>query len=167
MRAIAVLALVVSASTPAQEPTMASNEENKAVVRKVFEQGVNEGKLELLDQLIGADYTPAAGPAGARGPAAFAAPLRALREAFPDIRYRLDEVIAEGDTVAAHWHWTGTQRNAFHGPGGTYAATNQVITNEGMGVFEVRNGKVHHAVVLTDRLGFLQEVGAAPRLPGR
>jgi hypothetical protein len=90
---------------------------NKDVVRRVFEEAVNTGKLELLNGLIAEDYTSPSG-ASATGPEAFVKPIRALSEAFPDIRYQLKDLIAEGDQVAVRWTWSGTHRNVYRGPTG-------------------------------------------------
>jgi steroid delta-isomerase-like uncharacterized protein len=165
MKLFHVVALIVSASTPAQEPKVIPSQQNKEVVRKVFEEGVNLGRFEVLQQLIADDYVGANSGDAVKGPPAFSKPLLALHEAFPDIHYTLDDVVAEGDKVAVHWHWTGTHRNTFHGPAGVFPPTGKAVTNEGMAVFEVRGGKVLRAVLLTDRLSFLQEMGAIPKAP--
>lgn len=141
-------------------------EENKEVVRRVFEEAVNTGKLELLNELVSEQYAGANSGSQIIGPAAFIAPLRALKEGFPDLHYNLDEVIAEGDRVAVHWHWTGTHQGTYRGPGGTYPPSGKQLTNEGIALFEVKSGKLQRASVLTDRLGFLQEVGALPKPAG-
>ena len=135
---------------------------NKDVVRRVFEEAVNTGKLELLNGLIAEDYTSPSG-ASATGPEAFVKPIRALSEAFPDIRYQLKDMIAEGDQVAVRWTWSGTHRNVYRGPTGVYPPTGKQLANDGMAVFQVSGGKVRRAWLLTDRLGFLQEVGGVPR----
>ncbi|MBS2028554.1 MAG: ester cyclase [Deltaproteobacteria bacterium] len=165
MKLFFVVALVMSASTPAQEPKMIPSEQNKAVVRKVFEEGVNRGKFEVIERLIADDYVGANSGAAVKGPPAFIKPLMALHEAFPDIQYKFDDVIAEGDKVAVHWHWTGTHQGTFHGPAGVFAPTGKLVTNEGMAIFEVKGGKVSRAVLLTDRLSFLQDMGAVPKAP--
>jgi steroid delta-isomerase-like uncharacterized protein len=165
MKATVAIAVFVSLAAQAGEGMMPVAEGNKAVVRRVFEEAVNQGRFELLDELIAEDYAGANSGATTSGRAAFLKPLRALKEAFPDLHYHLEEVIAEGDSVVVHWHWTGTHRGTYHGPGGTYPPTGKSISNEGVALFEVREGKVQRGRVLTDRLGFLQEVGAAPKPP--
>src|SRR5262249_41450532 len=99
------------------------------------------------------------------GRAAFLIPIEALREGFPDIHYTLEDLLAEGDKVAVRWHWKGTHRATFHGPGGVYPATGKVISNDGMAIFQLKDGRVVRSWLMTDRLGFLQEVGALPKGP--
>jgi len=58
-----------------------------------------------------ADVRPhTSAPQGDRGPAGFRGVMVGLRAAFPDIHYTVDELVAEGDRVAARWHWTGTHK---------------------------------------------------------
>jgi predicted ester cyclase len=79
---------------------------------------------------------------------------------FPS-QYTLDDVVADGDRVAVRWTWRGT----FERPFRTFAATRAQITNPGIGIFQVANGKVVRAWLETDRLGFLQSIGAIPYGP--
>jgi steroid delta-isomerase-like uncharacterized protein len=95
----------------------------------------------------------------------FAATLGALREGFPDIRYSIADLIAEGDRVTARWQWQGTHSGVFRGPAGTFPPTGKSISNDGIGIFQVEHGKVKRAWLITDRLGFLQEIGALPKPP--
>jgi steroid delta-isomerase-like uncharacterized protein len=120
-----------------------------------------------LTELIAEDYvgmreggTPPTGRAG------FIGVMQALREGFPDIHYTLADLIAEGDRVAVRWQWRGTHRGTFRGPGGTYPPTEKQLSNDGMAVFQIKDGKVARSWLLTDRLGFLQEVGALPKSVG-
>ena len=86
-----------------------------------------------------------------------------LRAAFPDIHYTVDDVVAEGDQVAVRWHWTGTHRGAFRG----FPPTDKAVTNTGAGIFRLSGGKIVTAVLETDRLGFLEQIGAVPEGVGR
>src|SRR5258708_33345537 len=88
-----------------QESTMSRTEENKQLMQRVYEDCFNAGKLEELDRLVDGSFQ---GVQGQRGPAAFAAPVRALRQAFPDIHYVVGDILGEGDRVAVRWKRTGT-----------------------------------------------------------
>ena len=72
-----------------------SAERNKQVVRRIFEDYVNRGNPELLDELFVENYVGAQSGAPAMGRDGFAATLGALREGFPDIRYSIADLIAE------------------------------------------------------------------------
>jgi predicted ester cyclase len=78
-------------------------ETNKAVVRRLIED-VNEGNLEVVDEL----FAPPAGEIARRAFADF-------RAAFPDWREDIVELVAEGDTVAGHFKCSGTHLGEFLG----------------------------------------------------
>jgi steroid delta-isomerase-like uncharacterized protein len=135
---------------------MSRTEENKQLMQRVYEDCFNAGKLEELDRLVDGSFQ---GVQGQRGPAAFAAPVRALRQAFPDIHYVVEDILAEGDRVAVRWKWTGTHEATFN----VYPATHKRISNEGMAIFRIKDGKIAASSIQTDRLGFLQEIGVVSK----
>jgi steroid delta-isomerase-like uncharacterized protein len=134
---------------------MSRTDENKRLMQRVYEDCFNAGKLEALDQLVEESFQ---GVQGGRGPAAFAAPVRALRQAFPDLHV-LEDVLAEGDRVAVRWKWSGSHE----GPFGGHPPTHKRISNEGMAIFQIKDGKIAASWVQTDRLGFLQEIGVVSK----
>lgn len=132
-----------------------NSQQNSKIVRRLF-AAFNDDDLRALDEVVAPEYL---GPQGnLRGPAAFRAITGGLRGAFPDLHYTLDDVLAEGEEVAVRWHWTGTHQGPFRG----YPATGRAVTNNGIGIFHVRDGKIVTASLETDRLGFLQQIGVVP-----
>ena len=136
---------------------------NKQTVRRIFEDYVSRGRRELLVELFAEDYSGAQSGGPAMGRDGFAASAAALREGFPDIRYSILDLIAEGDRVTVRWQWRGTHSGVFRGPAGTFPPTGKSVANDGIGVFQVENGKLTRGWLITDRLGFLQEIGALPK----
>ncbi len=134
-------------------------EQNKKHVEKLFETFSSTGDVAVLEQLVSPDYV---GPQGGKGPAGFNAVVVGLRNAFPDIHYTVDELVAEGDSVAVRWHWTGTHRGPFRG----YPPTGKAVSNSGSGIFRFQDDKVVAADLETDRLGFLQQIGVVPENVG-
>jgi len=141
-----------SADDPAAAP-------NQRVVRRLFESILNSGKLEQLDEVIGAEYV---GTQGELGPAAFRAVISRLRSGMPDLTYTLDELVSSGDLVSVRWHMRGTHTGTLNG----YPPTHKTLENTGMAIFELREGKVVRGSLETDRLGFLQQLGVLPPLVG-
>jgi predicted ester cyclase len=133
-------------------------EQNKRNLEKLFET-FNHSDVAVLDQLVSPEYV---GPQGDRGPAGFRGVVVGLRAAFPDIHYTVDELVAENDQVAVRWHWTGTHRGPFR----AYPPTGKSVTNSGSGIFRFKDDKVVAAGLETDRLGFLQQIGAVPENVG-
>jgi len=132
-----------------------TRDQNKQTVRRLFEDGFNRDRTDVIDALVGAEYVDATGE---RGAGAFKQVIARLRGAFPDIQYSVENVIAEGDAVAIRWHWSGTHRGSFRGIG----PTGRSITNGGAALFRLRDGKIVGAELETDRLGFLQSIGVVP-----
>ncbi len=130
-------------------------EGNKAVVRRIYEDCLNTGRLELLDQFIAEDYE---GPDGRKGPAVFGQVIGELRRAFPDIRWTVEDLFAEGDRVAIRWTWRGTQKGAFRG----FPASGRQVNDSAVAIYQLRDGKAVRVWIQTDRLGFLQQIGVLP-----
>jgi steroid delta-isomerase-like uncharacterized protein len=133
--------------------------QNKRSVEQLFE-AFNHGDLSEIDVLVAPAYV---GAQGDKGPAGFRAVVVGLRTAFPDLRYTLDDVVADGDRVAVRWHWTGTHRGPFR----AFPATGKAVRNTGAGIFRLHDGKIVAAELETDRLGFLEQIGAVPEGVGR
>jgi predicted ester cyclase len=86
-------------------------EENKAVVRKFFEECWNKANLAVLDEIMEPDVPynddeHVTRETWRRG-------LSGWLTAFPDIQYHVDRLVAEGDIVVAKTHFTGTHRGVF------------------------------------------------------
>lgn len=129
--------------------------ENKQAVRRLYEEYINAARPELLPELVDPDYV---GPQGERGPGGFAGTIDGLRGALPDLRFTLDDLVAEGDRVAVRWTWTGTHTGPFRG----LAPSHRRVTNAGIAIYALRGGKVVGAWLQSDRLGFFQQIGVVP-----
>lgn len=128
---------------------------NEQTVRRVYEECLNGGRVERLDEMVAADYV---GPQGVRGAAGFRETVLALRSGFPDIRFTVEDVVTDGDRVAVRWTWRGTHTGTFRG----LAPSGKAVTDTGMAFYRLAGGKVVRAWVETDRLGVLQQIGVVP-----
>ena len=79
-------------------------------------------------------------------------------DAFPDIKYNAEDIIAEGDKVVCRYTWTGTHKGVFQG----IPPTGKRIKLEGILIAKIAGGRQVEAWVVTDRLGVLQQLGAIP-----
>jgi steroid delta-isomerase-like uncharacterized protein len=130
-------------------------EENKALVRRYYEELWNRWDLSLADELL-AEGLAFRGSLGVevRGREGFKDYVCAVRRAFPDFHNRVEELIAEGDKVAARLTYTGTHRGAFFGIG----PTGKRVTYAGAAVFRIEAGRIAEGWVLGDVHGLIQQL---------
>jgi len=134
---------------------MSSTEENKAVVRRDRQELMNEGNLNVVDAIFSARF---ALNGQKMTPESFK-PLAAMwRTAFPDMRYMLEHIIAEGDIVVEHWTARGTHRGRLFG----IAPTDKHFENTGINIHHIVDGKIVEIWEVADGLGLLQQLGVVP-----
>jgi steroid delta-isomerase-like uncharacterized protein len=129
--------------------------ENKALVRRWFEEVWNKGRVAAIDELLGANGVVHGLGGDMQGPDAFKPFHAAYRDAFPDVKIELEDLIAEGDKVAFRWSATATHK----GSGLKIAATGKPVSFSGMGVIRVESGKLIEGWNIFDQLGMMQQLG--------
>ncbi|HLL74783.1 MAG TPA: ester cyclase [Pyrinomonadaceae bacterium] len=136
------------------------SEENKALVRRWFEEVWNKGRAEAIDEMFAEDgvahgLSDAAGQP-LRGPAGFRPFFRSFRDAFPDTEVTVEDVIAEGDKLAARC----SVRAKHQGDTLGFTATGRPIEITGMTFLRVRDGKIIEAWNNFDFMTMFQQLGA-------
>ena len=127
-----------------------SAEQNKAVLRKYFEELWNKGNLALINELVAPDMSLNEDKHVTleRWREALSAWLTAL----PDFRYHVDLVIGEGDIVAAKTHFTGTHRGLYNfGAWGPWPPTGNSIDIKEFIFFRLAGGQDSRNVGLLGR----------------
>jgi predicted ester cyclase len=138
-----------------------SAEQNKAISQRVALEVFNQGRFEVINEIVAPDLKehgelpPGITATGREGLRAVASELR---KGFPDINYRIDLQIGEGDFVASYVTVTGTNKgDAFGMPAtGKRAEWNETH------IVKIVNGKVTEHWGVVDRLGMLTQLGLAP-----
>jgi steroid delta-isomerase-like uncharacterized protein len=105
---------------------------NKDLVRRYYEELWNQWRLDLIDQLIASDFA-FRGSIGlqVQGRDGFRDYMATIRAAFPDFHNVVEDLIAEGDQVAARLTYRGTHRGSLLG----VAPTGRRISYAGMALF--------------------------------
>jgi steroid delta-isomerase-like uncharacterized protein len=135
------------------------SEQNKALVRRMVEEFWSKGRLEYAADFFAKEYVRHDPPGpDIRGLSSLTEFAGIYRRAFPDLRFTIDELIAEGDLLAARWTGTGTQRGDLPG----VPATGRQSTVSGITLSRIRNGKIEEEWVAWDQLGMLRNLGAIP-----
>jgi predicted ester cyclase len=137
---------------------MAQEDSNKAAVRRLFEQGINEGDSAVIDELLADGYVNHDMPAPAPGPEGLKQVVGQFRAAFPDMRVVVDGVLGEGDAVCTRGHLEGTHEGEFMG----VPATGRRITVKYIDIWRMEGGKAVENWVQMDLLGLMQQLGAIP-----
>ncbi|HBY96195.1 MAG TPA: ester cyclase [Chloroflexi bacterium] len=132
-------------------------ERNLARIANFFDEVWNWGNLAVVDQNVADDfsYHDPANPWVAPGPPGVTDLVLTYRTAFPDLRFVLEDVIAEGDKVVVRWRAEGTHEgNLRHIP-----ATGTRVSTTGITIFCLVGGKIAEAWTNYDMLGLLSELG--------
>lgn len=134
-----------------------SSNTNKDVVRRFYEDVISQGKVHLLPDLVGEDYTEVwegerygVGLEGAREHAL------GVRQTYPDLQISVDRQIAEGDWVATCITASGTHMGEWIG----IAPTGKSVTFTGVNVDRVVDGKIVEHGGAANMLGPLLNIGA-------
>jgi steroid delta-isomerase-like uncharacterized protein len=132
----------------------------KAFMRRWFEEVWNKGREEAIDEMFADDGIAygLADETGAllRGPNDFKPFFRNFRGAFPDIEVIVEDIIAEGDKVAARCRVRATHAGDSLG----FAATKRPMEITGITFVRVRDGKIVEAWNNFDFMGMFQQLGA-------
>lgn len=136
------------------------SEERKTLTRSIIDEVWNRGDLDLVDELIDDGYV--GHPSEVRGTEGYKQYFVQLRAAFPDIRFSIEDQIAEGDRVAVRWTATGTHQGDYAGIPPT--GKRGVVT--GMTTFHITDGKAVECWTNLDELGILRQLGVLP-MPGQ
>jgi predicted ester cyclase len=83
-----------------------------------------------------------------------------VRTAFPDARYTVDAVLADGDLVSGRWTMTGTQTGPL--PDFGLAPTGRPVRMHGMEIFRVRDGRLAELWHQESVFSMLAQLGAVP-----
>ena len=136
-----------------------SSEDNKALVRRFFDEVVNGGNIDLIDELLTDDFVehekfPGLEP-NRDGVKEF---FRRFRSAFPDGSFTPEEMIAEGDTVAVRVTIRGTHQGEFVG----LPATGKSVEVAAIDFIHCRDGRMTAHWGVGDMLSMMQQLGAVP-----
>lgn len=125
-----------------------------------FIRFINTGDIALGQSIISPDvvfYAPTS-PEPMRGFQGYTAVLDMMRGAMPDVSWKAEEFIAEGDKVMVRFTMTGTQINPLMG----MPASGKKICVTAMNIYEFKDGKIVREHGLPDLFSLLVQLGAIP-----
>jgi predicted ester cyclase len=138
--------------------------DTKIVARQSFLL-IETGNAELAEHIIAPDFVneeaeddPQDVQRQQHGPAGFLATSRWLRDAFSNLRFELQETLAEGGTVMAAAIMTGQHTGSFNG----IAPTGRTIAHKQVHIFTVSGDQITRHRAVRDDLGLLLQLGWRP-----
>jgi steroid delta-isomerase-like uncharacterized protein len=139
------------------------SDDRKVLLRRFLEDVWNEGRIDACDLYIADTYSIRHDPGDpwdgqTLDLAGFKNRLRLSRAPFPDQRFEVQEMIADGDAVAITWRWTATHLGDFPG----FPATGTPIRMSGMTVYHFNGAdRLTGHWQIADRLGVYQQLQQA------
>jgi steroid delta-isomerase-like uncharacterized protein len=133
------------------------NEANKAVVRRLFNECLNQRKPDLYPQLF-SDVVYRAPVIGELRKDEHRQFLLSLINGFPDARWTIEDQFAEEDRVVTRWTFVGSQSGTFLG----IDATGKELRTTGISIHRIVKGKIAEEWSEWDTLGVMQQWGLLP-----
>jgi steroid delta-isomerase-like uncharacterized protein len=135
------------------------SEQNKKLMRRIFDEVWNQGNLETIDEIFSPDFVthflPPGTPPGRDGIRQY---ISMYRAAFPDVHIDVEDQIAEGDKVVTRTTIRGTHKGTFMG----IPATGKKIQVSAIIITRFEGGQNVESWVEQDRLGLMQQLGVVP-----
>lgn len=143
---------------------------NRQTLLRHFEEVLNQGDLDVIDEIYGENYVLDApvqtdGSVQAhgetRGRDGLKRRVTLFRTAFPDIHFSVDTTLAEGDQVLTQYTFRGTHEGKF----GELLPTGRKIAVMGMLIAVVQHGKIQSAVSVFDSGDMMHQLETEHKSP--
>jgi steroid delta-isomerase-like uncharacterized protein len=136
-----------------------STEQNKQLMRRLLEDDISKGDLSVADEIISPDFVDHTNPPGMQhGIDGHKQIFTLFRNAFPDVEWHIEEMVAEGDKVVARTTMRGTHQGDFFG----IPPTGKAVILPGIHILRIVNGKIVEHWGNNDDLGLMQQLGVVP-----
>ncbi len=139
-------------------------ENNKQIIVRFVEELWNNRKLEIADAIFAKDCQTFQLRSGApimaapRGPAIIREHISEWLAAFPDLKFTIEQMIAEGDKVSTLLTMEGTHTGEWLGLPPSGKRINICMTT----IHRISNGKIVEDWVIVESLGLFQQLGILP-----
>jgi steroid delta-isomerase-like uncharacterized protein len=129
-------------------------ERNKELVRRVYD-ALNRGAIDEFGSYLSEDFREMTPKGKAMSKAECLAENKEVKEALPDVRYEVRELIAEGDSVAVVEDYSGTMKGAMRG----IEPTGRRMSVAAVELYVVKNGKVVELHGVFDTASMMEQLG--------
>lgn len=111
---------------------------NEDIIRSFFYDQQNEKKKELAEKIWAKDVIIHEGDVTVIGRDHLEKMIEQRRNAVPDLRYEVDDIITSGDKVAVRWHGIGTAVKEIAG----MKPSDKPFKYWGISIMVVRDGQI-------------------------
>jgi len=132
-----------------------STEQNKAVARRYFEELWTQNDLAVIDEIIAPDVVGHVAGQTFRSADTLRQRAKNLRAIYSDVRFTVEDQMAEGDKAMVRWTFRGRHTGETMGA----SPTGKEVVATGMNLFRLAGGKIEEIWVESDDLGELQQLG--------
>jgi len=157
MRKASYFLLLLLACMPVMAQQAGEQERNKQIARSFFEQVLDQGRFDQYAESHATDFVAHAGDHDATLEEDIAA-AKEERKALPDMKVKVNQIVAERDLVAVYWTASGTNTQAGMG----FPATGRKIKSDGMTLFRFKAGKIYEEWSVWDMLSIMRQAGLYP-----
>lgn len=136
--------------------------DSKSIVRRMYEEVWNKRNLEAAKEFIASSHAMQLIdlPDSGIGPEAYARNVVQFVRAFPDLKFKVLDMVAEGEKVVALWNISGTHKGEFRG----VAPTGRKVSVDGITISQLAEGKIMDSYVSLDLWSMMQQLGAIPAM---
>ena len=133
------------------------------ILRIFYEEILNQGKLDLIDEMFAPDFVCHPGELDTKVPGRepFKVVITRLKTSFPDLYFTIEDTVSEDNRLVARWTMEGTHLSDLDG----ISATGKRIKGYGITIFRVEEDRIAELWAQTDRLGFVQQLVAQDPAP--
>ena len=131
---------------------------NRELLERFYEEVMNRGNLSFIDEFCSPDYVEHDDDALSPDREGLKQHVATIRQGFPDLHVTVEDILMDGDRVAARTRATGTHRGNFAG----LQPTNKQVAIDGMDLVRVVDGKLAEHWGMMDERGMMQQLGMMP-----
>lgn len=133
-------------------------EMNKHIVERFASEFLTTGAASLAEEFLSPDVVLHFAGQQQRGRDTYLAVVAANGDTFEDLVWTVEDMVADGDTVAVRYTMTGTHRGEFAG----VPPTGKAVAAQSMAFYRLADGQIVEERAQLDMLAILQQLGAAP-----
>ena len=119
---------------------------NKEVILKLFEQAWNDRRFDVLPELLAPDYAERERNWAEQ-----------VLTAFPDTRFTIEDILAEGDRVAVRVTWHATHQGEFAG----ISPTGRQLALPAVFIYRMNDGKAMESWAFAGEISIYDQIKAA------